>query len=156
MPEVISSRLSIFMCSLLILEHQTGDHAPMDIVACGSVDREYEGDPKARLYPADRFQVCPKAHVREKIAMSMVWMINRRLSRQLKYRDQLLQTMQRQLVVLKRVAKNETVLERLQSTIHTPANQSGIADDGLEGKIIAELQVIENFRNDLGVLADRR
>src|ERR1700688_4297533 len=86
----------------------------------------------------------------------MVCMIKRCLSRQFKYRDQLLQTMQRQLVVLKRVAKNQTVLERLQSTIHTAAKQSGIADDRLESEMITDFQVIENFRNDLGVLADRR
>lgn len=116
-------------------------------------EREYEGHPKPRLDPADHFQIGPKANVGKKTAIAVILVVQRRLTGQFKHRDQLLNPRDVQFVVLNRIAKNETVFERLQSPILARPSQSGIAYDGLKREVIAQPQVIEDFRNDLGILA---
>src|SRR4029077_14839436 len=63
---------------------------------------------------------------------------------------------QGQLLVLNRIPENQAVFEDLQSAIVARPKQRGIANDRLERKVFAEHQVIENFRDDLGILAHRR
>src|ERR1700677_1185463 len=72
-------------------------------------------------------------------------------------RDELLQTRNRQFLMLDRVAKNEAVFEGLQSacgSVSAVAQERGIADDRLEGEILVELEVIKKLGHNLGVMAD--
>jgi hypothetical protein len=65
--------------TVLILKHQTGNDAPMYVVARASVDREYESHPKPGLDPADRFQVCPKPNVCQNTVFTPIVVIQPRL-----------------------------------------------------------------------------
>ena len=68
--------------TVLILEHETRDDTPMDVVARRSVDRENEGNPQSGLHPADRFQVRSKTDVRDQTALAVIRVIEGRLTRQ--------------------------------------------------------------------------
>jgi hypothetical protein len=65
--------------TILILKHQAGDKAPMDVSSRGFADREDKGTPKPRLHSADRFHVYPKANIRNKTGSAMIFVIQRRL-----------------------------------------------------------------------------
>jgi hypothetical protein len=67
--------------TVLILEHQTRDHTPMDVVAPRFVERENESNPEPGLYPADRFQIRSKTDVRGQIALAAILVIEGRLTR---------------------------------------------------------------------------
>jgi hypothetical protein len=58
--------------------------------------------------------------------------------------------------VLKRAAENEAGFKSLKAPIIATAEQYGITKDGLQRKMIADAQVIENFGDEFGVFADRR
>ena len=65
--------------TILILKHQAGNKAPMDVGTRVFADREDKGTPKPRLHSADRFHVYPKANIRDKTAIAMIFVVQRRL-----------------------------------------------------------------------------
>lgn len=65
--------------TILILKHQAGNKAPMDVGTRVFTDREDKGTSKPRLHFADRLHIYPKANIRDKTGIAMIFVIQRRL-----------------------------------------------------------------------------
>jgi hypothetical protein len=99
---------------------------------------ERQTQTKPGLDRTDRFQVCPKAHVTKNAGLPAITPVQSGLPAQFKDRCRLLDSGQRQFLVLKRPAANETVLQRFDASVGTAAEKAGIPHNGLQRKMIAE------------------
>ena len=122
-----------------ILKHQARENAPVNVRPRIAVKREDKSEPQPRLDPSDGVQVHPKRGISEQAVLSGIVMIHLRFPLQFKHRDELLDPGQRQSAMVNAVAEDETVFKRLQTAVRAAAQERGIAKEGLDGEILAQL-----------------